>query len=193
MHKCESDSIDYQQVNTKQVVHIVVSFREGWIVKKWIGLIFALFILCGCAAEQTLETISDEWDVSVMGQPREIKVSIPGESLGSTLENESGRIYLSDDYEITVETFPAGDLDATFRSVSGRGREELTVVETKDDGVNRYDFVWATAGETGERLGRGILLDDGSYYYVLTVLRDADPEKTSQIVWSEVFQSFTLL
>lgn len=162
-------------------------------MKKWIWLVLTLFLLSGCASEQTLETIQDEWDISVMGQPREISVSIPGESLTGTLENEAGRIYLSDDYEITVETLPAGDLDATLRSISGHDRDALTVVQTKSDGVSRYDFVWATAGETGERLGRGIILDDGSYHYVLTVLRDADPEKTSQIVWNEVFQSFALL
>ena len=58
--------------------------------------------------------------------------------------------------------------------------------------MKRYEFVWAAAGEDGERLGRGVILDDGSYHYCLTAMRPADPEKTSQIVWSQVFQSFGL-
>ena len=161
-------------------------------MKKWIGLVFAVILLTGCAPEETLETVADEWDVSAMAQPKQITVELPGEDLSSALENEAGRIYLSDDYEITVETLAAGDLDATLRTVSGHSRDELTVMETRTDGLRRYDFVWATAGEKGEQLGRGVILDDGSYHYVLTVLRDADPEKTSQIVWSEVFQSFAL-
>lgn len=161
-------------------------------MKKWIWMVFAVALLAGCASEETLETVSDEWDVPAMAQPKEITVNLPGESLSSALENEAGRIYLSDDYEITVETLKSGNLDGTLRTVSGRGKEEMTVMETESAGVKRYDFVWATAGEKGEQLGRGVILDDGNYHYVLTVLRDADPEKTSQIVWSEVFQSFAL-
>ena len=57
---------------------------------------------------------------------------------------------------------------------------------------DRYEFVWVSAGETGERLGRGVILDDGSYHYVMTVLRDAESTENSQIVWNDVFASFRL-
>ena len=58
--------------------------------------------------------------------------------------------------------------------------------------MKRYDFVWASAGENGDMLGRAVILDDGNYHYCLSVQRPADPEKTSQVVWSQVFQSFSL-
>ena len=50
----------------------------------------------------------------------------------------------------------------------------------------------STAGEQGERLGRGVILDDGDYHYCLTVLQDADVTDC-QIVWSEVFRTFDLV
>ena len=155
-----------------------------------IGLL--LLLLTGCSRQETMETVADVWDVPVMASPREIHVELPGEVGQEALETSAGRLYLTDDYEISVETLDAGDLDATLKSLCGRTREELTVMETASDGVKRYAFVWAAAGEDGEKLGRGVILDDGNYHYCLTVQRPADPEKTSQIVWSQVFSSFSL-
>ena len=60
------------------------------------------------------------------------------------------------------------------------------------DDADRYEFVWVSAGEKGDRLGRGVVLDDGSYHYCMSVLRDADNPKKSQVVWSDVFSSFSL-
>ena len=76
--------------------------------------------------------------------------------------------------------------------LSGRKPEELTVMETERDGVRRYEFVWAAAGEQGDRLGRSVILDDGNYHYTLTILRDAGLAKNSQIIWNDVFRSFSL-
>ena len=90
-----------------------------------------------------------------------------------------------------MQTCPAGNLNDTIRKLTGFDKEQLTVMETEQDGAKRYDFVWAAAGEDGERLGRAAILDDGSYHYCLSVLRDAQGEK-SQVVWSEVFSSFGL-
>ena len=69
----------------------------------------------------------------------------------------------------------------------------LTVLETRQGDIDRYDFVWTMAGETGDRLGRAAILDDGNYHYCMSVLRDAQNPKMSQIVWSDVFASFTLV
>ena len=70
--------------------------------------------------------------------------------------------------------------------------EALTVLETEQDGAKRYDFVWASAADQGEQLGRAVILDDGSYHYTMTVLRDADTTESLQVVWSDVFGSFSL-
>ena len=161
-------------------------------MKKCIVFLVASLLLCGCAAEETFETVADVWVQQEEVQPREISVSLPGEAAMPAVESESGRMYLCEDYEIYIQTMEAGDLNATIQTVSGYSKEDLTVMETESDGVKRYDFVWACAGEKGDRLGRGVILDDGDTHYVMTVLRDADTTKISQIVWSDVFDSFSL-
>ena len=159
--------------------------------KLWILLALAS-LLCGCASEETLETVSDDIVQPVMAQPGEISVRLPDNAVAPVLESDSEQVYLSEDYEILVQTCPAGNLNDTIRKLTGCDKEQLTVMETEQDGAKRYDFVWAAAGEDGERLGRAAILDDGSYHYCLSVLRDAQGEK-SQVVWSEVFSSFGLV
>lgn len=154
-------------------------------------LMLMTFLLCGCAASETLETIADEPIQAVMAQPREISVRLPDNAVAPVLEGETEQVYMSEDYEIVIETLSAGELDATMRSICGYERNQLTVMETQWDNVTRYDFVWAAAGEKGDRLGRAVVLDDGEYHYCMSVLRDA--ETVSQIVWRDVFTSFTLV
>lgn len=156
-----------------------------------VGLL-ALLLLTGCAAEETFETISDDIVQPVMAQPREVSVSLPGEVSMPAMESDSGRMYLASDYEIYIQTLDRGDLNATIQTVSGYEKDALTVMQTSLDGVDRYEFVWTCAGENGDRIGRGVVLDDGDYHYVMTVLRDADTTETSQIVWNDVFDSFRL-
>lgn len=155
-----------------------------------VGLLALL--LTGCAAEETFETISDDLVQPVMAQPREVSVSLPGEVSMPAMESDSGRMYLASDYEIYIQTLDRGDLNATIQTVSGYDKDALTVMQTSLDGVDRYEFVWTCAGENGDRIGRGVVLDDGDYHYVMTVLRDADTTETSQIVWNDVFDSFRL-
>ena len=79
-----------------------------------------------------------------------------------------------------------------MHSVSGLDQEDLTVMDTRENGISRHEFVWASAGETGEQLGRGVVLDDGNYHYCMSVLRNADSGEKSQINWDQVFASFSL-
>ena len=156
-----------------------------------IAMLAALF-LAGCGKTETMETVADEMDVPVLAQPRKISVELPGQA-EAALETDAGQLYVTDDYEIAVETLDGGDLNGTLQALSGRTAEELTVLETRtEDGMKRYEFVWAAAGEDGDRLGRGVVLDDGSYHYCMSVLRDAENPKKSQVVWSDVFSSFAL-
>ena len=161
-------------------------------MKKIILALLAL-LLCGCTAEETMETISDDPVQPVMVQPREIAVSLPGEVSIPTMEGDNGRVYLASDYEIYIQTLESGDLNETIQLVSGYEKDSLTVLHTAPDEVDRYEFVWSCMGESGERLGRGVILDDGNYHYVMTVLRDANTTESTQIVWSDVFDSFQLL
>ena len=155
-----------------------------------LSVLMMALLLCGCGAEQTLETVADELVVPVMAQPRKISVSLPGEAAMPAVESDSGRIYVCEDYEIVIQNYPSGDLSATIEELSGYTMDRLTVMATDQDGTDRYDFVWASAGEDGDQLGRAVILDDGNYHYTMTVTRPADTTETSQITWSQVFHSF---
>ena len=161
-------------------------------MKKLFFCLLFTALLAGCAGEETMETLGDVWDVPAMAVPRQILVDLPEDTAAGVLESDAGRIYIADDYEIMLETMESGDLDGTMRQLCGRGKDELTVLETRQDDLKRYEFVWATAGERGEQLGRAVVLDDGNYHYCLSVLRPENAEETSQVVWSQVFQSFAL-
>lgn len=160
--------------------------------KCWILAALCL-LLCGCAAEETMETVADDIIQPVMAQPREITVSLPDNAVAPVLESDSEQVYFCEDYQIIIETLSAGDLNATVQSISGYSKDNLTIMETAQDGVKRYDFVWASAGEKGDMLGRAVILDDGDYHYCMSVLRDAETTETSQVTWSNVFNSFALV
>lgn len=162
-------------------------------MKMYCLLLLLGLLLCGCTSEETMETVSDEILLPVMAQPRNIAVELPGEAALPVVENDAGRIYLCDEYEIVLQTLDAADLDRTMQSVSGLQRDQLTVMETFAGDVARYEFVWTSAGERGEQLGRGVILDDGSYHYCLSVLRNAEKADKSQINWNQVFGSFKLV
>ena len=159
-------------------------------MKRWMEICLLAFLLCGCRPEETLETVNDEWMIPAMAQPREISVRLPEDTVAPVLEQDGRRLYMGLDYEIMVETLAAGDLNATVRTLSGYEKEQLTVLETRQGDLDRYDFVWTTAGEKGERLGWGVILNDGDYHYCMSALRE--PGDTV-VVWRDVFGSFSLI
>ena len=161
-------------------------------MKKILCLVLFVLLLAGCGPENTMETVSDEWLQPVLAEPRSIHVELPGEAALPAMENDAGRIYLCQDYEICLQTLQSGDLDATIRNISGMERERLTLMETEQDGMERYEFVWAAAGEMGERIGRAAILDDGNYHYCLTLLREEGTTENSQISWDQIFSSFSV-
>lgn len=160
-------------------------------MKKWMLLLVICAMLSGCAAEETFETVADEI-FEVAAVPRQVLLSLPPEAAAPASESEEGKIYICDGYEITLQTLPGGDLDKTIRTVSGYGREELTVVTSQQGDFKRYDLVWACVGEEGERVGRGTVLDDGNYHYVLCVLSDSDRTEEYEEAWSALFSSYSL-
>ena len=161
-------------------------------MKRCVCLALVALVLCGCQSEETLETVNDEWIVPVMAQPRELALKLPEDAALPVLEQEDRRLYMGEDYEIMLETLASGDLDATIRNLCGYDRDALTVISSNPQGLKRYDFVWTAAGEGGDRIGRAVILDDGTYHYTMTVLRSAESVEQSQIVWRSVFESFTL-
>lgn len=161
-------------------------------MKKCCLILWMMVLLTGCGAEETFETVADELVLPVMAQPKSISVQLPGETALPVIENDNGRVYVCNDYEIVLQTLEAGDLQRTVKTLSGMDPEDVTVMETFSDGVSRYEFVWAAAGETGDQTGRAVILNDGDFHYCMSVLWDADSGEKSHVNWNQVFSSFTL-
>ena len=159
-------------------------------MKRMLLLLMLAILLAGCRAE-TMETVEDVWEEAPVAEARQIRVSLPGEEALPVMESSTDRLYLGESYQIEVQTLPGGDLNRTVQTMSGLEPEDVTLMQTEQAGLTRYDFVWAAAGEEGDQLGRGAILDDGNYHYALSVLRSADDTATRQIHWDQVFSSFS--
>ena len=152
-----------------------------------------MLLLAGCRAEETFETVTDEQVMPVMAQRGHICVELPGETSLPVMENDNGRVYVTNDYEIVIQTLEAGDLHQTMEVMSGHSMEDLTVMETVSGDISRYEFVWASAGEGGDLTGRGVILDDNRYHYCMSILCAVKPDEKSQTNWEQVFSSFCLI
>ena len=157
--------------------------KFGWI------LAFVL-MLSGCGSTETLETLADVPAEGTMPQPREIWVSLPEQSSLPVMESENGSLYFCEDFEVSLQTLEAGDLNRTLQTLSGYEQDDLTVIETSRDGIKKYEFVWTMAGEMGHRLGRATVLDDGAYHYCLVATIDAELVSEYQEVFNGIFESF---
>ncbi len=162
-------------------------------MKKCFGIVLLIsLLLTGCAAEPTVETIADGLAAPVMASPREISVQLPEEAASPAVESDSGRLYICEDYEISVQILEGGDLSQTVKTLSGYNRDALTVMNMRQDNLNCYKFVWASAGEAGDQVGRAMILDDGYYHYCVSILGDAEQAQENQVFWEDMFASFTL-
>ena len=161
-------------------------------MKKRIAIVCLALMLSACGKTETFETVGDEWVQQVIAEPASISLYLPPEAAAPVLESGEGAVYDCGDYEIRRQDLPAGDLSATVQSVTGYSLDELTVLETKQGDAKRYDFVWVSASEEGEQVGKGCILDDGNYHYVVTILGNADTANDYQAVWQEIMASFSL-
>ena len=149
-------------------------------------------ILCGCAPRE-YETVSDEFRIPDISAAAQLRVDLPQDAAVDAISSaEEDRLYLCDGYTLTLETFAAGDLDKTFLAITGFHREALSVVSQMQQGSKRYDFVWTCAGEGGDQLCRGAILDDGNYHYAVTAM--AREEQAGQVKesWERIFSSISL-
>lgn len=162
--------------------------RKIWIIP------LAVLLLAGCGKKQVLETVSDVQVVPTAAIMQQILVQLPPELSMPTLQDEkTGELYLCDDYSVMVQTVEAGDLEKTIRNATGMDREDLQILQTQQGTAKRYQWVWSANGENGIQVGRGCILDDGMYHYVLTALAEEDAAKEVQPVWKEMFASFRLV
>lgn len=189
-HKNEANCIDYNKIQDNQFHK--KSFREGFYLKKVIGCFLCLLLLTGCAAEETFETVADELAEPAMAEIRDIVVALPEGMASPTAQSDGETLYQGDGFEIMLQTLPGGDLSATVQTITGYEKGSLTVIETEQGDISKYELVWASAGENGDRIGRAAILDDGSYHYAVTVLADADRTEEYAEVWDILFSSVML-
>ena len=162
-------------------------------MKKIVVMILLALLLAGCGEEKSMETISDEQATPVVATIQRIQLQLPPELSTPTLESEeNGTLYMCEDYSLAVQTMESGDLQKTIRKVTGMEKEDLQLQTTRKGDAKCYQWVWTAGGETEIQVGRGCVLDDGKYHYVLTALADESVAGQVQETWREIFASFCL-
>lgn len=160
--------------------------------KRLVTALALAILLCGCA-QTDYETVSDEYTPLPPGEKAQMVLSFSGDTEVSAMESEAQEsIYFCDGFTLTKQTLESGDLDKTLRTVTGFGRDKLNLMTQNQDGFRRYDFVWSCAGEGGDQICRGSILDDGNYHYVVTTMAPEENALQLRAVWNDLFSSFTL-
>lgn len=159
-------------------------------MKKLCILLILCVLLSGCAAAPTFETVDDVYAPSADPQPCEMLLDLPENAAVLTSNGEN--LYFCSGYELMTQTLPGGDLAKTLKTITGYDREHLTLLETSRDGLPCYTCAWTSLGESGDRVGRAVVLDDGCYHYCLSVMADAETAGQVQEQWQEVLTSLRL-
>ena len=155
-------------------------------------LLVMLVLLTGCAGQQVFEQLEDVYAPQAAPDPKKIGLSLPEDAASQVLAGSSGVLYFCDGYEISTETLAAGDLEQTILSLTGFQREDLTLLETKQDGAARYECVWTSVSGEGQQVNRAVILDDGSYHYCVCVSADARNAGALQDTWQALLGSIVL-
>lgn len=160
-------------------------------LKKWWILLLPV-LLAGCAAEPVFEQVQDVY-AGTVPVPAEILMMLPEEaSVRTGVQGDAGQLYFCDGYTLTTQTLEGGDLDRSLRTMTGYGAEDLTVLETDREGFRCVTCAWTSAGEGGDQVGRLVLLDDGAYHYVVTVMAPADRAGDLRDTWDSLLNRVTL-
>ena len=152
-------------------------------------LIFVLF-LTGCQSVQTFETMEDVYAPQAQSAPRQVELALPQDV--QTVAGANGRLYLCDGYAVTVEIFASGDLSSTLQQLTGFSPDALTMLQTMASDTRRYACAWSAAGESGDTVGRAVVLDDGQHHYCVTVMGQADDAGKLAETWQELLNSVQL-
>ncbi len=152
-------------------------------------LMAVLLLLTGCSTAETFETLADVYAEGA-AEPKEVVLTVPENS--QVISSAAGELYLCDGFDIAVEILAGDSLEDTLRQVSGFGPDDLTVMETAQMGLSRYEWVWTAAGEGGDALCRSVLLDDGSYHYCITVMAPAAEAGKLTAQWQALLGGISL-
>ncbi len=147
--------------------------------------------LAGCGA-QDFETLGDTYTPEALPEMAQVSLLLTQDAVQAMQEEGYGKLTFLDGYTVTQQTLAGGDLDKTLRTVTGYGRDDLSLMTQSQDGCTRYDFVWTCAGEGGMELCRGSILDDGSYHYIVTAMAPEDEAGALTDAWNQLFASFSI-
>ncbi len=161
-------------------------------MKKFTVLLAAVVLLSGCA-QKNYETRSAPCGAEAAPVAGVISIQLPDDLSAAAMSTQSGdSLYIADEYEVVLQTLQGGDVDATLKSCTGFDRGKLTVVQTQQDGLKRYDCAWTSAGEGAQAVSRATILDDGNYHYVLTVTAPGDWGEAVSAAWQQLSDSFRI-
>lgn len=162
-------------------------------MKKVLIIFLVVVFLAGCGKKPALETVTDVLDTPTASVMQRVQLQLPPELSAPVMESEeTGTLYLCDTYSVALQTVAGGDLEKTIRSTTGMEKEKLQILQTRRGDAKCYQWVWSSSGETGVQVGRGCILDDGAYHYVLTAQADEQAAYQVQSQWREIFASFCL-
>lgn len=162
-------------------------------MKKWLLFLMAILLLTGCGKPEDYETMSDQHLPASEPTALQLQLTLPEDTAVLTLAEDNGSaLYLCEDYTIAVQTFPSGDLDATLREVTGYGREQLQIYTWTQRELQRHECVWASVSETGDQVGKTVILDDGVFHYTVCMLTAAENGEALSQVWQQIAKSITL-
>jgi len=162
-------------------------------MKKLLVLLLLTTMLSGCGAEQTFEVVEDGIPVEPVVSPQQFFVSLPDEAVTPTFQDESGEIYVCQDYTISKQIMESGDLERTVTTLTGQSLEDIQLIKTFDENCDRYDLVWTAAGEEGLQLGRACILDDGNFHYTLSTLAEETQAGQLRDTLQDMYDSCKLL
>ncbi len=160
--------------------------KKCWII---LGL---LVLLTGCTGP-ALETLG-----SVPQQPAteasqaQVLLELPQTAVTDVFGSEEDTLYICEGYILSMKTLPAGDMTATVKDLSGYDPGQLSLVESASGQADRYDFVWTSAAEEGDMVGRAAIIDDGAFHYCLWVYAQAEEAGGLAEEWNRLFGSFYL-
>lgn len=158
---------------------------------KWLCLFGILaMLLSGCSVADTFETVADDPSELTFAQQKKVVAAIPEDTYA--MQSTSGTLYFCDGYEFSLEVLSGGDLNATVETLSGFSVSDLTVMETAAADAVRFEFVWTSVGDEGERVNRAVIMDDGAYHYCLSLSTEADNISMCQETWQNIIESFSI-
>ena len=161
-------------------------------MKRWWIIALLCLMLTGCD-ETVYETMSDLYEQPEQMHPAQVLLILPQDAALMTAQGDTDNLYyFCEDHTISIQTLMGGDLDKTLKAVSGYSRDKISLVGLSQEELDRYEFVWVVAGEQGDEICRGVILDDGYYHYVLTLQASAEVVAELQQPWNQVASTFSL-